>query len=69
VPPPPARWRVARRLSPLPAGRDPRPTARPPPRQHARTDFDVRRTTDAVTGLYHELLGRPRPLNQERISR
>ncbi|WP_412077713.1 glycosyltransferase [Streptomyces xanthophaeus] len=38
-------------------------------RQHARTDFDVRRTTDAVTGLYHELLGRPRPLNQERISR
>ncbi|MFJ9077627.1 glycosyltransferase [Streptomyces sp. NPDC102278] len=38
-------------------------------REHARTDFDVRRTTDAVTGLYHELLGRPRPLNQERISR
>ncbi|WP_404959650.1 glycosyltransferase [Streptomyces sp. 147326] len=38
-------------------------------RQHARTDFDVRRTTEAVTGLYHELLGRPRPLNQERISR
>ncbi|MFJ3962801.1 glycosyltransferase [Streptomyces sp. NPDC090036] len=38
-------------------------------RQHARTDFDVQRTTDAVTGLYHELLGRPRPLNQERISR
>ncbi|MFD3542793.1 glycosyltransferase [Streptomyces sp. NPDC058662] len=38
-------------------------------RQHARTDLDVRRTTDAVTGLYHELLGRPRPLNQERISR
>ncbi|MET9604471.1 glycosyltransferase [Streptomyces sp. NPDC006512] len=38
-------------------------------RQHARTGFDVRRTTDAVTGLYHELLGRPRPLNQERISR
>ncbi|MEU6211110.1 glycosyltransferase family 4 protein [Streptomyces sp. NPDC047023] len=38
-------------------------------RQHARTDFDVRRTTDAVTGLYHELLGRPRPLNQERNSR
>ncbi|MFB7464143.1 glycosyltransferase family 4 protein [Streptomyces sp. NPDC056224] len=38
-------------------------------RQHARTDFDVRRTTDAVTSLYHELLGRPRPLNQERISR
>ncbi|MFD3781622.1 glycosyltransferase [Streptomyces sp. NPDC058612] len=38
-------------------------------RQHARTEFDVRRTTDAVTGLYHELLGRPRPLNQERISR
>ncbi len=38
-------------------------------RQHARTDFDVRRTTDAVSGLYHELLGRPRPLNQERISR
>ncbi|MCX4960010.1 glycosyltransferase [Streptomyces virginiae] len=38
-------------------------------RQHARTDFDVRRTTDAVTGLYHELLGRPRPMNQERISR
>ncbi|MFJ1868026.1 glycosyltransferase [Streptomyces sp. NPDC088097] len=38
-------------------------------RQHARTDCDVRRTTDAVTGLYHELLGRPRPLNQERISR
>ncbi|MEU9303107.1 glycosyltransferase family 4 protein [Streptomyces sp. NPDC048269] len=38
-------------------------------RQHARTDFDVRRTTDAVTGLYHELLGRPRPSNQERISR
>ncbi|MFB6563042.1 glycosyltransferase [Streptomyces sp. NPDC056400] len=38
-------------------------------RQHARTDFDVRRTADAVTGLYHELLGRPRPLNQERISR
>ncbi|MFJ3926078.1 glycosyltransferase [Streptomyces sp. NPDC090022] len=46
--------------------------------QHARTDFDVRRTTDAVTGLYHELLGRPsprlrrgdpQPLNQERISR
>ncbi|MFI5620776.1 glycosyltransferase [Streptomyces sp. NPDC051567] len=37
-------------------------------RQHARTDFDVRRTTDAVTGLYHELLGRPRPSNQERIS-
>lgn len=37
--------------------------------RHARTDFDVRRTTDAVTGLYHELLGRPRPLNQERISR
>ncbi|MEV7541713.1 glycosyltransferase family 4 protein [Streptomyces sp. NPDC089915] len=37
--------------------------------QHARTEFDVRRTTDAVTGLYHELLGRPRPLNQERISR
>ncbi|MCB5183507.1 glycosyltransferase [Streptomyces antimicrobicus] len=36
---------------------------------HARTGFDVRRTTDAVTGLYHELLGRPRPLNQERISR
>ncbi|MFD3803427.1 glycosyltransferase [Streptomyces sp. NPDC058611] len=38
-------------------------------RQHARTEFDVQRTTDAVTGLYHELLGRPRPLNQERISR
>ncbi|MEU6309901.1 glycosyltransferase [Streptomyces sp. NPDC047014] len=38
-------------------------------RQHARTDFDVRRTTDAVTGLYHELLGRPRPSNQERNSR
>ncbi|MEV7521617.1 glycosyltransferase [Streptomyces sp. NPDC091371] len=38
-------------------------------RQHARTDFDVRRTTDAVTGLYHELLGRPRPLNQERSTR
>ncbi|MFB7172597.1 glycosyltransferase [Streptomyces sp. NPDC056254] len=38
-------------------------------RQHARTDFDVRRTTAAVSGLYHELLGRPRPLNQERISR
>ncbi|WP_326589874.1 glycosyltransferase [Streptomyces sp. NBC_01294] len=38
-------------------------------REHARTGFDVRRTTDAVTGLYHELLGRPRPLNQERISR
>ncbi|MFD9575329.1 glycosyltransferase [Streptomyces sp. NPDC059982] len=38
-------------------------------RQHARTECDVRRTTDAVTGLYHELLGRPRPLNQERISR
>ncbi|MFJ8017647.1 glycosyltransferase [Streptomyces sp. NPDC096339] len=38
-------------------------------RQHARTDFDVRRTTDAVTGLYHELLGRPRPLNQERNTR
>ncbi|MET9324798.1 glycosyltransferase [Streptomyces sp. NPDC003038] len=38
-------------------------------RQHARTDFDVRRTTDAVTGLYHELLGRPRPLTQERITR
>lgn len=38
-------------------------------RQHALTDFDVRRTTDAVTGLYHELLGRPRPMNQERISR
>lgn len=38
-------------------------------RQHARTDFDVRRTTDAITGLYHELLGSPRPLNQERISR
>ncbi|MFF4320958.1 glycosyltransferase [Streptomyces sp. NPDC001568] len=38
-------------------------------RQHARTDFDVRRTADAVTGLYHELLGRPRPSNQERISR
>ncbi|MFH7600191.1 glycosyltransferase family 4 protein [Streptomyces racemochromogenes] len=37
--------------------------------QHARTEFDVRRTTDAVTGLYHELLGRPSPLNQERISR
>ncbi|MFF5704563.1 glycosyltransferase [Streptomyces sp. NPDC012794] len=37
--------------------------------QHARTEFDVRRTSDAVTGLYHELLGRPRPLNQERISR
>ncbi|MFZ3470918.1 glycosyltransferase [Streptomyces sp. 4.24] len=37
--------------------------------RHARMDFDVRRTTDAVTGLYHELLGRPRPLNQERISR
>ncbi|MET9963205.1 glycosyltransferase [Streptomyces sp. NPDC006326] len=37
--------------------------------QHARTDFDVRRTTEAVTGLYHELLGRPRPSNQERISR
>ncbi|CAL9459919.1 D-inositol-3-phosphate glycosyltransferase [Streptomyces sp. enrichment culture] len=37
--------------------------------QHARTEFDVRRTTDAVTGLYHELLGRPRPSNQERISR
>ncbi|MEU7551735.1 glycosyltransferase [Streptomyces sp. NPDC044571] len=37
--------------------------------QHARTDFDVRRTSDAVTGLYHELLGRPRPSNQERISR
>ncbi|WP_190186459.1 glycosyltransferase [Streptomyces cirratus] len=30
-------------------------------RQHARTEFDVRRTTDAVTGLYHELLGRPAP--------
>ncbi|QES48701.1 glycosyl transferase family 1 [Streptomyces venezuelae] len=29
--------------------------------QHARTDLDVRRTTDAVTGLYHELLGRPAP--------
>ncbi|THA46152.1 glycosyltransferase family 1 protein [Streptomyces sp. A1136] len=29
--------------------------------QHARTEFDVRRTTDAVTGLYHELLGRPAP--------
>ncbi|MFD8635301.1 glycosyltransferase [Streptomyces sp. NPDC059533] len=38
-------------------------------RQHARTDFDVRRTTDAVTGLYHELLGRPRPSNQERNTR
>ncbi|WP_424213274.1 glycosyltransferase [Streptomyces sp. BI20] len=38
-------------------------------RQHARTEFDVRRTTDAVTGLYHELLGRSRPLNQERNSR
>ncbi|MEU4354988.1 glycosyltransferase [Streptomyces virginiae] len=38
-------------------------------RQHARTDFDVRRTTDAVSGLYHELLSRPRPSNQERISR
>ncbi|MEU6298360.1 glycosyltransferase family 4 protein [Streptomyces erythrochromogenes] len=38
-------------------------------RQHARTEFDVRRTADAVSGLYHELLGRPRPLNQERISR
>ncbi|RKT05181.1 glycosyltransferase involved in cell wall biosynthesis [Streptomyces sp. 3211.6] len=46
--------------------------------QHARSEFDVRRTTDAVTGLYHELLGRPapllhrgdpQPLNQERISR
>ncbi|MFJ9646756.1 glycosyltransferase [Streptomyces sp. NPDC004244] len=37
--------------------------------QHARTEFDVRRTTDAVTGLYHELLGRPRLSNQERISR
>ncbi|WP_328299149.1 glycosyltransferase [Streptomyces sp. NBC_00435] len=37
--------------------------------RHARMEFDVRRTTDAVTGLYHELLGRPRPLNQERISR
>ncbi|MET8750374.1 glycosyltransferase [Streptomyces sp. NPDC004667] len=37
--------------------------------QHARTEFDVRRTTDAVTGLYHELLGRPRPLNQESVSR
>jgi glycosyltransferase involved in cell wall biosynthesis len=46
--------------------------------QHARTEFDVRRTTDAVTGLYHELLGRPspwphqgdpQPLNQERNSR
>ncbi|MER6214603.1 glycosyltransferase family 4 protein [Streptomyces sp. NPDC001674] len=37
--------------------------------QHARTEFDVRRTTDAVTGLYHELLGRSRPLNQERITR
>ncbi|MGW0365262.1 glycosyltransferase [Streptomyces sp. NPDC002990] len=37
--------------------------------QHARTDFDVRRTTDAVTGLYYELLGRPRPSNQERITR
>ncbi|NXY98137.1 glycosyltransferase [Streptomyces sp. BR123] len=37
--------------------------------QHARTEFDVRRTADAVTGLYHELLGRPRPSNQERISR
>ncbi|MFB6619609.1 glycosyltransferase [Streptomyces sp. NPDC085524] len=38
-------------------------------RQHALTEFDVRRTTDAVTGLYHELLGRPRPLNQERNTR
>ncbi|MFB0626372.1 glycosyltransferase [Streptomyces sp. AB3(2024)] len=37
--------------------------------QYARTEFDVRRTTDAVTGLYHELLGRPRPLNQESVSR
>ncbi|MFF5446865.1 glycosyltransferase [Streptomyces sp. NPDC012888] len=27
--------------------------------QHARTDFDVRRATDAVTGLYHELLAGP----------
>ncbi|MBW5487125.1 glycosyltransferase, partial [Streptomyces bambusae] len=48
--------------------------------QYVRTEFDVRRTTDAVTGLYQELLGRPtpwlhrgdpdpQPLNQERISR
>ncbi|MFE9256173.1 glycosyltransferase family 4 protein [Streptomyces sp. NPDC006879] len=37
--------------------------------EHARTAFDVRRTTAEVTGLYQELLGRSRPLNQERISR
>ncbi|MFJ7156014.1 glycosyltransferase [Streptomyces sp. NPDC101118] len=37
--------------------------------EHARTEFDVRRTTAAVTGLYHELLGLPRPSNQERNSR
>ncbi|MFG2293800.1 glycosyltransferase family 4 protein [Streptomyces sp. NPDC048603] len=36
--------------------------------QHARTEFDVRRTTDEVTGLYQELLGRE-PMNQERNSR
>ncbi|MEU7066610.1 glycosyltransferase [Streptomyces sp. NPDC046161] len=30
-------------------------------RQHARTEFDVRRTTDAVTGLYLELLGTAAP--------
>ncbi|WP_037890461.1 glycosyltransferase [Streptomyces sp. NRRL S-87] len=37
--------------------------------EHARAEFDVRRTTAAVTGLYHELLGLPRLLNQERNSR
>ncbi|MFJ6935529.1 glycosyltransferase [Streptomyces sp. NPDC101132] len=37
--------------------------------EHARTEFDVRRTTAAVTGLYHELLGLARPSNQERNSR
>ncbi|MER7762437.1 glycosyltransferase [Streptomyces sp. NPDC097619] len=38
-------------------------------REHARTEFDVRRTTAAVTGLYHELLGRKRPLTEERNRR
>ncbi|MCB5166375.1 glycosyltransferase [Streptomyces bambusae] len=37
--------------------------------EHARTEFDVRRTAAAVTGLYHELLGRPRPLTEEHDSR
>ncbi|MGW1766078.1 glycosyltransferase family 4 protein [Streptomyces sp. NPDC002073] len=37
--------------------------------EHARTEFDVRRTTAAVTGLYHELLGRPQPLTEEHDSR